>query len=450
MIKNILLPFLSILFFVSCQKQSQTYNAKLVVRCALEEGTTNGIKHFVSNTIPPSTHVLKATFEPITGQVIAYEDGKPKYESHYENGIQVGITRSWHSNGQLKSETQQMKATEWYKNGQKKVEGIFGYGKYGSQIKLISQKFWNENGTEKRKLWSDLDLDQLDYSGTLYQLYPNGSMKAEATYKEGRATLGKAWYENGQLKMETDYPYKNDFFDYGGEIYNWYENGRPLYYQEISGGGSMILYYDENGEEFHSGNIKSNASFYKGNEKTDLHKQISKFGENPIADLIAQKRELLGHTNFLSKHKNTVWVNGEDTLSFNHETNQTTNKIDQYVFKGTTYSTECYKGLECTMCGYAWLDLSHKDTLVLLKEYRDDFAGIESQTNTFYLKDQKLVQIIDYAYELQAPASTLIWIPENSSTEQIEKVKTENKKALKQHKAQKDSIRKKYESSIVL
>jgi hypothetical protein len=102
------------------------------------------------------------------------------------------------------------------------------------------------------------------------------------------------------------------------------------------------------------------------------------------------------------------------------------------------------------MCGYDWLDLSHKDTLVLLKEYRDDFAGIESQTITFYLKDQKLVQIIDYAYEFQAPASILIWIPENSSTEQIEKVKTKNKEALNKHKAKKDSIRRKYESSIVL
>ena len=36
--------------------------------------------------------------------------------------------------------------------------------------------------------------------------------------------------------METDYPKMDGHWDYGGEIYNWDENGKLLYYQEVSDG----------------------------------------------------------------------------------------------------------------------------------------------------------------------------------------------------------------------
>ena len=83
-----------------------------------------------------------------------------KFESNYKNGIQVGLSRSW------------------YSNGQKEFEQSLGYTKYGSQIKLISQKFWDENGLEKRMLWSDLEIENTSYTGTLYEMYPDGKIKA--------------------------------------------------------------------------------------------------------------------------------------------------------------------------------------------------------------------------------------------------------------------------------
>ena len=56
--------------------------------------------------------------------------------------------------------------------------------------------------------------------------------------------------------------------------------------------------------------------------------------KNPIADLIAQKKELLTSTNFIKKNKNSVWTNGTDTLSFEFITTKKSDKIELFTFNG--------------------------------------------------------------------------------------------------------------------
>ena len=439
--KSLLVLIASVLVLTSCQQAPKQYDASEVVLCSDEKGYTNGIKHLLGQA-NRSVYLVKSTLEPITGKVIAYENGIPKYETHYKNGIQVGLSRSWYANGKIE------------------VEDSLGYGKFGMQIKLVTQKFWNENGTEKRMLWSDLDLENTIYTGTLYETYPDGKIKAEATYKNGRATLAKAWYKNGQLKMETDYPQSDDFWAYGGEIYNWDENGKLLYYQEASGGASFNAYYDENGHQLEWNDIKSDSAYFthfNTNNKSemrcknnrDLRDSIFVLRDNPIADLIAQKKEQLKSTNFLKKNKNSVWTNGIDTLSFEFETTKESDYIELFTFNGIDYKSEP-GSVECCMCSHAWMDLSCKDSLILIKESTDDFGGFESLKNTFYLKENNLMQIINYEYEYKAPACSLIWILKTSSVSEINDLKDINKTVIEQHKVQKESIRRRYVNTIDL
>jgi antitoxin component YwqK of YwqJK toxin-antitoxin module len=439
--KKILLLLIAPIFLLStCQQGSNQYNASEVVLCSDEEGFTNGIKHLLGHS-NRSIYLLKSNLEPITGEIITYENGIPKYETHYKNGIQVGLSRSW------------------YANGKKEAEESLGYGKYGGQ-KLIAQKFWDENGIEKRMLWSDLNIENTIYTGTLYEIYPDGKIKYEATYKNGRANLGKAWHRNGQLKMETDYPYMQDHWDYAGEIYNWDENGKILYYQEASAGASLSLYFDQNGHELEWNELKSDSAYFTHINATnnsemrcennmDLRDSIFVLGENPIEDLIAQKIKLLTKTNFIKKNENSVWTNGIDTLSFEFETTEKLNKIELFTFNGIEYKTKP-SSIECCMCSNAWMDLSSEDTLILINESTDDFGGFESLENTFYLEETNLIQIIDYEYEYKAPPYTLIWILKTSSSGQINDITDLNKAVIEQFKVQKESIRRRYVNTIDL
>lgn len=439
--KNLLL-FISLGFlFTTCQKGPKQFDASEVVFCSNEKGFTNGIQHLLGQSYQ-SVFLLKSTLEPITGKVISYENGMLKFESNYKNGIQVGLSQSW------------------YSNGQKEFEQSLGYAKYGSQIKLIIQKFWDENGLEKRMLWSDLDLENTSYTGTLYEMYTDGKIKAEATYNNGRATLAKAWHKNGQLKMETDYPQMDGNWDYGGEIYNWDENGKLLYYQEVSDGASFNTYFDENGHQLEWNELKSDSAYFthinatNNNEircinNKDLRDNILVHGKNPIADLIAQKKELLSSTNFIKKNKNTVWTNGKDTLSFEFITTKKSNKIELFTFNGIEYKAEP-GSIECCMCSHAWMDLSSEDTLILIKESTDDFGGFESLENIFYLEENKLIQIINYEYEYKAPACSLIWILKTSSVAEIYDIRDINKPIIEQHKVQKEGIRRRYANTIDL
>ena len=98
--------------------------------------------------------------------------------------------------------------TEWYSNGEKRVEVIYesgGDSKVGKGSGTWN--LWFENGNEK-----------------LLQSYVNG--KADGKWQE--------WYENGTTKKE--YNWKDGNLD--GKYVEWYETGQ----EKIEGEYSCLLY----------------------------------------------------------------------------------------------------------------------------------------------------------------------------------------------------------------
>ena len=78
-----------------------------------------------------------------------YKNGQKRFERTYKDGEKDGLYTEWYENGQKESEETYKNGerdglvTEWYKNGQKEGEGTFKDGK------LISKKYWNEDGSVK-------------------------------------------------------------------------------------------------------------------------------------------------------------------------------------------------------------------------------------------------------------------------------------------------------------
>ena len=99
----LLLLIPAVLILSSCQQESNQYDASEVRICSNEKSFTNGIKHLLGQA-NRSVCLLKSTLKPITDKVIAYENGIPKYETYYKNGIQVGLYRSWYANGKKEVE----------------------------------------------------------------------------------------------------------------------------------------------------------------------------------------------------------------------------------------------------------------------------------------------------------------------------------------------------------
>lgn len=88
------------------------------------------------------------TEEPVTGLIYElYSNSNINYYCYYIDGISSGQYVSFYENGKLKSVTSMYRGTrhgdftEWYKEGNKKVEGIY---KYGFCEKITE---WNLEGT---------------------------------------------------------------------------------------------------------------------------------------------------------------------------------------------------------------------------------------------------------------------------------------------------------------
>ena len=78
-----------------------------------------------------------------------YENGQKRFELTYKDGIHNGLLTWWYDNGQKESEgiykdnKLEGLSTHWYENGQKSFEGTYKDGE------LISEKYWNEDGSVK-------------------------------------------------------------------------------------------------------------------------------------------------------------------------------------------------------------------------------------------------------------------------------------------------------------
>ena len=80
---------------------------------------------------------------------VFFENGRKSGEGTYKDGKKDGLYTMWYENGQKSKEgtfkdgIRDGLYTEWYENGQKKVESTYKDGE------VISEKYWNEDGSEK-------------------------------------------------------------------------------------------------------------------------------------------------------------------------------------------------------------------------------------------------------------------------------------------------------------
>ena len=140
-------------------------------------------------TIVNDVCYLKADMSLVTGIVTeSYSSFHLASEINYKDGERDGLSKTWHSNGQLRM-------TSNYKDGE--LDGL--------------AKTWHSNGHLDAEVnWKDGKLD-----GLFKFWHSNGQLESEFNYKDGvKDGLGKHWYENGQLKTEVNEGVK------GGQITN--------------------------------------------------------------------------------------------------------------------------------------------------------------------------------------------------------------------------------------
>ena len=111
-----------------------------------------------------------------TGIAFKCKDGKVLLLYNYKEGKRDGLWRSWHENGQLRTEKN-------YKDG--KGDGL--------------SMRWYENGQLQREYnYKDGKRD-----GLWRGWYANGQLEREKNYKDGKGDgLYRGWHENGQLEYE--------------------------------------------------------------------------------------------------------------------------------------------------------------------------------------------------------------------------------------------------------
>ena len=148
--KKILL--ITLLLIVGCSKEPINYETTLVER--------DGVFY------------TKDTNKPYSGDVFSLDkNGEIEEEKTLKNGI------VW--NG---------KWTEWYENGQKKLEGTF---KDGERDGLYT--FWYDN---VQKQFEGI-YKEGERNGLSTNWYENGQKKVEVSFKDGEFISSKCWDEDG-------------------------------------------------------------------------------------------------------------------------------------------------------------------------------------------------------------------------------------------------------------
>jgi hypothetical protein len=124
----------------------------------------------------------------------------------------------------------------------------------------------------------------------------------------------------------------------------------------------------------------------------------------------------LSQNTFLKRNIDTKWINGVNELSFLETMDKNSYKAvssNSFIFfidlDKDVYSIEELERerlLNCCMCSYTAVIVNTKDTLKIEKGQRDDFGNSDVLTNTFYIQENKLVQV--KVIENESPIFT-IW-----------------------------------------
>ena len=141
---------------------------------------------------------------------------------------------------------------------------------------------------------------------------------------------------------------------------------------------------------------------------------------------------LLGQNTFIKQFTNSNWVNGTEKLSFLEALDNKENTYKAVISSGYIFYIELDKDIystkelkpvrtQCCMCSYKSI-LDTKDTLIIDYFSTDDFGNSELRVNTFYIKENKLVQV-----EIIDDESPIVTIWSQVSSE-IDNIKFKNKR----------------------
>ena len=113
-------------------------NKNLVTAVTLRDG---GTVEIISN------HKISGNKIERVGKYYEWYHGRIKEEGNYKNDLKDGKWTSWHSNGKkwyektYKDGKSDGLHTNWHSNGKKRYEKTYKDGK------MISEKYWNEDGS---------------------------------------------------------------------------------------------------------------------------------------------------------------------------------------------------------------------------------------------------------------------------------------------------------------
>lgn len=197
------------------------------------------------------------------------EDGTKKQLSLYENDLKNGCTVIYDSLEHVKEElfyiddTLQNEKTTYYPNGQIKSIEIIKNGvkngdsyTYNQAGEIIEEAYFEKGQLTKKQLINQYDKDSLK-TGLWRSYYPNGTLKTEANYKEGKLNgLYKQYNKYGSLEainyMELDSVSSNSRDIELIELYREYYPGGEI--EKVVGGltngkkNGQFRVYDEKGQ----------------------------------------------------------------------------------------------------------------------------------------------------------------------------------------------------------
>ncbi len=190
------------------------------------------IKWFRDGLASSEANILNGVDSKIYTSTAYYEDGKKRLQIGYKSSSSKKAEEWYESN-----KYQDGKIIEWYRNGQKKIEGNFKddqpYGKFvawDESGKIIAEADVNVTTADGRGvigfygnelIKSIINTKNNQANGKFIRWYKNGKIQFEGTFKNGKIDELTGWDEKGRIQSEV--VYRNDVKI--GKATEWHING---------------------------------------------------------------------------------------------------------------------------------------------------------------------------------------------------------------------------------
>ena len=104
---------------------------------------------------------------------------------------------------------------------------------------------------------------------------------------------------------------------------------------------------------------------------------------------------------------------------------------NNYSWSFTNKVNEMNSNLECHMCGYKAIKENSFANFSFIKEEKGDYGPTKYVSNSFSINNSKMIEVENYKNYTDEGSSETIWVPINSDSIYIDKIKGENNKVLK-------------------